>query len=157
MRSFGCFVELCALLKQRLINTSMSLSGRDILDSTVTMLIVVPENKVIHPTACFLDALKRFTRISRAVFQGSEQTLRVRIIITHRRLSGIYRSSLPAYAVLSGWNSAMANGGVCSRSGMHVHYEYPDPCGASLTMPSNRFRPSASTGWPYQGAVYGWR
>ena len=84
MRSFGCFVELCALLKQHFINIGMSLSGRDILDSTVPILMFVPEDKVIHPTPSCLDTLKRFTRISRAVFQGSEQTFRVRIIITHR-------------------------------------------------------------------------
>src|SRR5690606_14531720 len=47
---------------------------------------------------------------------------------------GIYGSPLPAYIILSGRNSALANGGVCSRSGVHVHHERSDPRGTSLTM-----------------------
>ena len=70
------------LLKQRLVDATMALSGRDILDRTVMMLMVVPEHKVIHTAPSCLDT---DTWISRAVFQGSEKAFRVGIIITYRR------------------------------------------------------------------------
>lgn len=43
MCGFGRFVELCALFKQRSIDAIMSLSGRDMMDSAVTMLMGVLE------------------------------------------------------------------------------------------------------------------
>ena len=48
-------------------------------------------------------------------------------------LLDIHGSSLFAHNILSVRNSALANGGLCSRSGVHVHHEHSDPLGTSLT------------------------
>src|SRR5690554_3579269 len=63
----------------------MTLRRRYIFDGAVTMLMVVPGNKFIHPAACRLDILERLARVRWRVLQGPEQALGVRIIIAHRR------------------------------------------------------------------------
>ena len=63
----------------------MALGRRYVLDGTVTMLMVVPGNKLINPAARCFETLERLARVSGRVLQRPEQTLGVRVIITHRR------------------------------------------------------------------------
>ena len=64
-----------AIRQQCMILAPMTLGGGDEANAAVTMLMVVPGDKVTHPESCSVEVSKAALRPLRTVFQRSEQRL----------------------------------------------------------------------------------
>ena len=62
----------------------MALRRCHIFNRTVTMLIVVPGNKLINPGARCFDSFERLAWIGRRVLECTEQAFRVWVVVAHR-------------------------------------------------------------------------
>lgn len=68
--------------EQRLIDAGVALKRRHVFDGIGMMLLLIPRDKVIDPTARCLNLFKRFTQIGGAAFRSSDQNLSLRITLT---------------------------------------------------------------------------
>jgi len=75
------FIDCFPLFKQGLIQTLVPLFWCDKLNPAMTMLGVVPAYEAVYPCPCFAYIAKAIGRPCRAIFQCSEQRLRVGVII----------------------------------------------------------------------------
>ena len=77
----GFLVHIMPFGQQGLILPPVSLAGRDKTDPTMPVLFVIPVHKVTHPLPCRLKTGKSLCAPLWTVLYGSEQRLRVRIIV----------------------------------------------------------------------------
>lgn len=77
---FGSFVLLMSLEQALMVQSSMPLSRCDEPDTAMPVLVVVSPHEVPHPCPCGVQTGKTILRPLRAVFQRSEQRLRVGIV-----------------------------------------------------------------------------
>ena len=70
--------------QDRQLFCAMAFSWRDEPDATVPMRFVVPAHEGMHPFPRRLPAFKGFGWVGWRVFQGSEQTLGVGVVIADR-------------------------------------------------------------------------
>lgn len=59
----------------------MAVIRSDKADRTVQVHSVVPQDKIINPGLCLLNAFKGFRRVARAVFHGPEKRLGIGVVI----------------------------------------------------------------------------
>ena len=58
---------------------------RQVLDRAVAVLLIVPDHKLMDPATGSVDAVKGLAWVGRRVFEDSELTLGMRVVVTHRR------------------------------------------------------------------------
>ncbi len=63
----------------------MTLIRCHVANSAVTVLMVVPLHKAMHPFACRLNAFERLARVGWRIFQRTKQALRIRVVVGHPR------------------------------------------------------------------------
>ena len=80
LQSLG--VSIQGLLAFGGIFAVMALRRRDKLDPTVSVFVVVPVHKRGCPFSCLIKTFKAFAWKVRAIFAGSKQGFRIRIIVT---------------------------------------------------------------------------
>src|SRR5665811_1453167 len=83
MACFGLKVQLMASGQDVCIFSSMPLCRTDILNTTVTMLKVIPMNEVHGPSASSFKSFKPLDRKLGTILGRPEQRLRVGVVIAH--------------------------------------------------------------------------
>src|ERR1700754_4672335 len=81
MLGAGLLVELGACCEDPTISVAMTLGRTHELQIAMLVHVVVPTLKTQCPAACFLQTYEH-TGVLRSIFAGSEQALRIGIVIT---------------------------------------------------------------------------
>jgi len=84
-RLFGSLIEPLSGRQDGAIFATVPLPRCDIADAAVAMFLVVPLHEAVDPFTCRFQAREWLAWIGRRVLQRPKQTLRKRVVITHRR------------------------------------------------------------------------
>ena len=83
--AFGFFINYFPVLKNLKIFSPMPLIRGDKPNRTMQMNIVIPENKLIRPTARILDCFKSRSWIARPIFARSKKRFRIGVVVADSR------------------------------------------------------------------------
>lgn len=81
MLGSGRLIDHSALFQNLCPNTTVSLISGQKIDTTVSVLVIVPVDKLFALLPCLLQVLKAFRLVIAVVFQCLEQALGIGIIV----------------------------------------------------------------------------